>query len=149
MQPPLNQLSPTFLNIQQHQEEIGWNHFARGRISKQLADYMKLFYHNTNSKRTSTSWINSMIKLNLEVHLTEWKNYCNMIQEVNPNTSKHESQLHQYLIHDVGTHQCHAKDIQHKPCKWFAKYITEFVELNANSLERWIAIAKKVIRSTR
>ena len=65
-----------------------------------------------------------------------------MIQEVNPNTSKYESQLHQYLVHEVGTLQCHAKDIQHEPFKWFAKDITEFVELNTNSLEQWIAIAK-------
>lgn len=70
IQSPLNQLSSTFLNIQQHQEAIEWNHFVRGRVSKQITDYMELFYHNINSKRTSNSWINSIIKLNLEVHLT-------------------------------------------------------------------------------
>ena len=41
--PPLNQLSPLFLNIQQHQEVIGWNHFTKGRVSDQIRDYMELF----------------------------------------------------------------------------------------------------------
>ena len=76
-QPPLNKLSPTLLNIQKHQEVIGWNHFARGRVSNQLIEYMDLIYQNTNSNKTSISWVNSIIKVNLEVHLTEWKNYCN------------------------------------------------------------------------
>ena len=108
IQPPLNQLSPTFLNIQQHQEAIGWNHFARVRVPKQITDYMDFFHHNTNIKRTSTSWINSIIKLNLEVHLTERKNYCNMIPTPR--------------LGSRGRHpQGYAKDIHHEPSKWLQK----------------------------
>ena len=72
-----------------------------------------------------------------------------MIQKVNPNTSKNESQLHQDLVHEVDTFQRCAKDIPHEPSKWFAKDITEFAELNTNSLVKWIVIAKKVTRSAR
>ena len=50
IQTPLTQLSPKLLNIQQHQDAIGWDHFARGRISRQLKEYMEMFYHQTNSK---------------------------------------------------------------------------------------------------
>ena len=105
---------------------------------------MEMFYQNTISKSTSISWINSIIKLNLEVHLIGWKHYCNMIQEVNPDDSKNESQLHQDLVHEVGTLQRHDKDIPHEPSKWFANDITEFADLNTNSLTKWIALAKKV-----
>ena len=134
IQPPLNQLSPTFLNILQHKETIEWNHFKRGRVSIYITDCMKLFYNNTNSKRIPTSWINSIIKFNLEVNLTKWIHYCNIIQEVNINTSKYESQLHHYFFHEVGTLQRHARGIPNEPSKWFAKDITKFVELNTNSL---------------
>ena len=53
-----------------------------------------LLLKHQQKHKTSTSWVNSIIKVNLEVHLTEWKNYCNLIQEVQPNTSKQENQLH-------------------------------------------------------
>ena len=72
-----------------------------------------------------------------------------MIQEVQPNTSKHEIQLHQDLVHEVGIIQRHAKDIQHEQSKWFAKDINKVAELNTNSPQQWITIAKKVIRSVR
>ena len=141
IQLPLNKVSPTLLNIQQHQEAISRNHFAWGRISKQIIDYMDLFYQSTNSKKTSRSWANSIIKINLEVHLNEWKNYCNMIQEVQPNTNKINSQIHQDLIHEVSTLHRHAICLPHEPSKLFTKDITKFTELNTNSLEQWIAIA--------
>ena len=79
---PLTQLSPKLLNIQQHQDAIGLDNLARGRISRKLKEYMEMFYHKKNSKRNSTSWINSLIKPNLEIHLSEWKNHCNIIQEI-------------------------------------------------------------------
>ena len=110
---------------------------------------MDLIYQNTNSNKTSNSWVNSIIKVNLEVHLTEWKNYCNLIQEAQPNTSKQENQLHQDLIHEIKTLQSHAKNLPHEPSKWFVKDITKFSELNTNSLEQWITNAKKVIRPAR
>ena len=61
-------------------------------------NYMKLFYYRTKSERTSTSWINSLIKLNLELYLSEWKNYCNLIHEVSPKDSNTQSQLHQDMV---------------------------------------------------
>ena len=72
-----------------------------------------------------------------------------MIQEVKPNTNKIDSQIHQDWIHEVSTLHRHAIGLPHEPSKWFAKDITKFTELNTNSLEQWIAIAKKVIRSAR
>ena len=53
------------------------------------------------------------------------------------------------MLHKVSTLQQHAKDIPFEQAKWFAKDITEFSELNINSLAKWITIAKKVIRSSR
>ena len=135
IQPPLNKLFPTLLNIQQRQEAIGWNHFARGRISKQIIDYMYLFYQSINSKKTSRSWANSIIKINLEVHLDEWKNYCNIIQEIQPNTNKIDTQIHQDLIHEVSSLHRHVIGLPHELSKWFAKDITKYTELNTNSSE--------------
>ena len=83
------------------------------------------------------------------MHLSEWKNYCNLIQEIGPKNSNKQSQLHQDMIHEGSTFQQHAKDIPFKQAKWFAKDITEFFELNVNSLAKWITIAMKVIRSSR
>ena len=73
--------------------------------------------------------------MNLEVHLTEWKNYCNLIQEAQPDTEQ-ENQLYQDLIHEIKTLHSHANDLPHEPSKWFAKDITKFSELNTNSLEQ-------------
>ena len=53
------------------------------------------------------------------------------------------------MIHEVSTLQQHVKDIPFEHTKWFAKDITEFSELNINSLAKWITIANKVIRSSR
>ena len=45
------------------------------------------------------------------------------------------------MIHEVQTLNDHTKDIPHEQ--------TEFSQMNLNSLSKWIAIAKKVIRSVR
>ena len=64
-----------------------------------------------------------------------------MIQEIQPNTNKIDSQIHQDLIHEVSTLHRHAICLPREPSKWFAKDITKFTELNTKSLEQWIAIA--------
>ena len=64
-----------------------------------------------------------------------------MIQEIQPNTNKIDSQIHQDLIHEVSTLHRHAIGLPREPSKWLAKDITKFTELNINSLEQWIAIA--------
>ena len=79
---------------------------------------MDMFYKRTNSKRNATTWINSLIKLNLELHLSEWKRYYNLIQEVTPNNSNNQSQLHQDMVHEVSTLQKHAKDITYFGVKY-------------------------------
>ena len=96
---------------------------------------MNLFYQSTNSKKTSMSWANSIIKINLEVHLDEWKNYCNIIQEIQPNTNKIDTQIHQDLIHEVSSLHRHVIGLPHELSKWFAKDITKYTELNTNSSE--------------
>ena len=72
-----------------------------------------------------------------------------MIQEIQPNTNKIDSQIHQDLIHEVSTLHYRETGLPYESSKWFAKDITKFTELNTNSLEQWIAIVKKVIRSSR
>ena len=64
------------------------------------------------------------------------ENYCNLIKEVTPKASNQQIQLHQDLVHEVGTIQRYDEDIPHEPSKWFAKDITEFSELNTNFLAK-------------
>ena len=120
IQLPLAQSSPMFLNIQQHQDAIGWNHFARGRISKQLKDFMETYYKRSQLKRTASLWIKSLIQLNIKLHIVDWKKCYDLIQESTPTDSNNKNQIHQDMIDDVHTLQKHARSIPQEQYQWVA-----------------------------
>ena len=110
---------------------------------------MEVYYTRSQSKRTASSWINLLIKRNIDLHTVDWKKYCDLIQELSPNDSNNKSQIHQGIVHEVQTFQKHATCIPQEQYKWFIKHISEFSKLNISSLATWIATIKKVIRLAR
>ena len=121
IQLPLAQSSQMFLNIQQHQDAIEWNHFARGRISKQLKDFMETYYKRSQLKRTASLWIKSLIKLNIKLHVVDWKKCYDLIQKSTPTDSNNKNQIHQDVVDDVHTLQKYTRSIPQEQYKWFAK----------------------------
>ena len=72
---------------------------------------MEAYYKRSQSKRTASLWINSLIKLNIDLYIVDWRKYCNLIQESTPTDSNDKSQIHQDIVHEALTLQKHAKGI--------------------------------------
>ena len=70
-----SQISPT------QQDIIGWKHFIRGRISKELTNIMTNFYQTlikTKQRFTCIGWTKAVVQLMLETHVYEWKYRCEL-----------------------------------------------------------------------
>ena len=61
-----------------NQNTIGWQHFCRGRVSKQLAIAMETYYtqHPDNPNFTGKGWTKQMIALMLTNHVEEGRLRC-------------------------------------------------------------------------
>ena len=60
---------------------IGWNHFIRGRISKELINNMTTFYQiliQPKQRFTGIGWTKAVVKFMLETHVYEWKYRCEL-----------------------------------------------------------------------
>ena len=64
------------------QQKIGWDHFCRRRISKQLSLTMEYYYSKKKelSSFTRRSWSKHIIEFILELHLEEWYLRCTSIE---------------------------------------------------------------------
>ena len=83
-QSPLTYLSPftiTFNNIKMPLNGIT---SREKRISKQFKDYMETHYNTSLSKKTAFSWINSIINVNIDIHIGDGKQYYDLIQYISP-----------------------------------------------------------------
>ena len=84
--------SPSLLPPTQ-QDIIGWNHFIRGRISKELTNTMTNFYRTsiqTKQRFTGIGWTKSVVKFMLETHVNEWKYRCEL--NFQPKSIIHDNQ---------------------------------------------------------
>ena len=63
-------------------QKIGWDHFCRGRICKQLSVTMEEYYNNQEetSSFTGRGWSKRKIEFILELHLEEWYFRCTSIE---------------------------------------------------------------------
>ena len=63
------------------QNSIGWNHFIRGWLSKDLTTTMTNYYKtaaHSKQRFTGIGWTKAIIKFILETHINEWKHRCDL-----------------------------------------------------------------------
>ena len=80
-----------------HQDIIGWEHFARGRISKSFINTINRYYKRGTTKgRTFTriEWIKTVARHMLIINLEAWKSRCNAIFDGPEKTNGIISSLH-------------------------------------------------------
>ena len=84
----------------------------------------------------------------INIHIKAWKNYCNSIHE-NNNKQTTISQIHQDKIHDI----CDIKDATNgltiEQSKQFDIEENNVRQINLPAINRWIAIVKRVVRSSK
>ena len=64
------------LSITQHQNTIGWDNFARGRISKTFRMAITSHYKKNKLKQLQTSWTSIVANNIIDIHLDAWKDRC-------------------------------------------------------------------------
>ena len=84
-------------SLQKYQAAIGCENFIRGRISKNFQPYIARHYKIIRSKRKPDMWTRTIISNLLNIHIEDWKNYCETIYGNNNKQTK-ISQLHQEKI---------------------------------------------------
>ena len=99
---PLYQYTDEIKSLQKHQAAIGWDNFIRERISKNFQTYIARHYKIIRSKRTPDMWARTIISNLLNIHIEDWKNYCETIYGNNNKQTK-ISQLHQEKICKTST----------------------------------------------
>ena len=65
-------------------------------------------------KKDVSSWIKSVIIINVDIYVTESKTCCELIQDITPQDNNNQSHLNQNMIHEVIMLKKHAKNISQK-----------------------------------
>ena len=117
-----------------HQNIIGWEHFARGRIRKSFIDTVNRYYQRGNKiGRTFTGigWIKTVARHMLTMHLESWTSRCNAIFD-GPEQTKgiFTSLLKQSLLMTVEQYYEKSGVLPVEYRKWFDLPLQKFESLH-------------------
>ena len=145
---------PTSQPSNTQQTIIGWTHFIRGRILKDLTNTMSNFYRASTqpSQRFSgISWTKAVVIFMLEAHVTEWKYRCEL--NFKPKSILHNNQYISFhkrpLLITVNHFLSKMESLSLSKQKWCLDSKEEYQLLSVKQLTQWITNTKILFKSNR
>ena len=83
--------SPTLALIATAQDEIGWDNFVSGRISRHMRRYMQTHYESMPTQRLAASWSKELVHQLLQMVHEQWMVRNNYVHDVTELGEKREA----------------------------------------------------------
>ena len=123
------------------QQKIGWDHFCRGRICKQLSVTMEEYYNNQEktSSFTERGWSKRIIEFILELYLEEWYFRCTSIESILVNFGDQIISLEtRSLLIIIRYFYSKMENLHVEQRKWLKNFVAEYVPFSVKTLRQWI-----------
>ena len=78
-------------SITQHQNNIDWDNFTRGRISKTFQRVITSYYKQKKMKQLPTLWTSIVVGNIIDIHLDAWKDRCQDIHGIHIGNKEYSS----------------------------------------------------------
>jgi hypothetical protein len=96
-------LPPIMQRLVISQDNIGWDHFMMGIVSKLIAKIQRTYLFHSNSSRTASLWIAGLITQLPQVMYAQWIYKCILVHDWNTGTliSAHKENLLKEIEHQL------------------------------------------------
>ena len=128
------------------QNDIGWNHFIRGRITSAFRPIVQQYYSSNKLGRTfkGTRWEKQMITSLLNIHIEEWIENCSITHLPSPGI-KNSAPVHSTLIALIKQYYKLSTNLPRTKKKWFSRKLSQFEEWKVSDLQKWLRTAKRIL----
>lgn len=125
----------------QHQEDIGWRHFIRGRLTIEWGNIINSHIETNNIKQyNAEKWGAKLLEINWKYVLKIWRQRC---EDLHGATKSEIDQLKkEKLLQEIAYIQSSNQELLTKRSEWIHEDIEELSKLDNTALEAWIYGAK-------
>ena len=131
------------------QDKIGWQHFCRGRVSKEFTSAMEKHYsnHPDNPNFTRRGWTKQIIALLLTIHVEEWYFRCERLTSPDNTDDEKMSPEKRSLLLTIKLFYEKIESLPASKRKRFDHSEEEYRKMSVKCLKQWITNTKRLFRT--
>ena len=127
------------------QDDIGWRHFIRGRLTIEWGNIINSHLEVRNIKQyNAEKWGTKLLEINWKYILKIWRQRC---EDLHGATKDEKDRLKkEKLLQEIEHIQSTNKELLTKKSEWIHEDIDELAQLDNEALEAWLYGAKIVTK---